>query len=156
MLVKVENLKSNAILDMIAKINGNDNNINVNMLGIKGQPSIYYYEIGHFNFDEMLPFELDFNEKYPNFNSGLSNSGVCDNPTQLFSKHPEISASENKYVVSFTKIRKESQPTVGGWRWDKWGEYIGDKEPKNEYLYDENESITEVYVYQILDVSRHV
>jgi hypothetical protein len=35
------------------------------------------------------------------------------------------------------------------WRWHKWGEYIGTKNPQHEYLYDEDESIQEVFCYHI-------
>ena len=59
--------------------------------------------------------------------------------------------SENPIVISVTEMRKDEQPEDGGWRWHKWGEYIGKQEPKCEYLYDEP-NIDSVYVFHIYAV----
>ncbi|KYC77058.1 hypothetical protein B4092_4795 [Bacillus licheniformis] len=50
-----------------------------------------------------------------------------------------------------TKVRKKNQPRKYGWRWHKWGEYIGNHTPDHEYLYDEKE-IEEIFVYQIIRI----
>jgi hypothetical protein len=47
-------------------------------------------------------------------------------------------------------VIKANQSHEGGWRWHKWGEYIGKYEPQYEYLYDEPE-IEKVYVYHIYE-----
>jgi hypothetical protein len=49
------------------------------------------------------------------------------------------------------KISKKDQPYVGGWRWHKWGKYIGDQNPMCEYIADEPE-IDFVYVYNLYKV----
>lgn len=81
--------------------------------------------------------------------------GVCDDWRQIFSKmadrmRPYIDSPE-PFVVFVSKIAKKSQPEEGGWRWEKWGEYIGDKQPQYEYLYDEPE-IDEVFVFEVYHV----
>lgn len=50
--------------------------------------------------------------------------------------------------VFFTPMVRAEQSPEGGWRWHKWGEYIGDHTPTAEYLYDEPE-IERVYVVSI-------
>lgn len=73
--------------------------------------------------------------------------GVCDSPEQFMEKiGKHLEASSDKYVVCFVKIRKDEQSPSGGWRWHKWGEYIGKQEPQCEYIYDEP-VIEEVYTY---------
>jgi hypothetical protein len=73
--------------------------------------------------------------------------GVCDYPQQVIEKY-NLSERPEKFFVSFVKITKESQPAVGGWRWHKWGEYIGNKNPQCEYIHDEPD-IDEVYTFSI-------
>ena len=56
-----------------------------------------------------------------------------------------LSASERKYALFFTKIHQE--PGEGGWRWHKWGPYIGKHDIQCEYLADEDLSdIDQKYV----------
>jgi len=54
--------------------------------------------------------EEDFRWKY----------GVCDSPEQLASKYPKYDG-----IVWMTVVRREEQCEQGGWRWRKWGEYVG-------------------------------
>ena len=81
--------------------------------------------------------------------------GVCDNAEQVKQKYSKwLNDPELKFCVSFTKITKSEEPESGGWRWHKWGSYIGDKNPQCEYIYDEDDDIQEVYcyhIYQLLD-----
>lgn len=85
--------------------------------------------------DYSKPVDIDYHytEIIPEF-------GVADNIEQIkehFRKaiiHPT-----NKIVISITEIRKDEQPSEGGWRWHKWGEYIGSKTPTREHIYDEPE-----------------
>tara|TARA_Y100000310_G_C20444902_1_gene697881 strand:+ start:93 stop:428 length:336 start_codon:yes stop_codon:yes gene_type:complete len=74
--------------------------------------------------------------------------GVCDSIDQVFDRHPDIQESAQRFVVALTLERKEEQPSDGGWRWHKWGEYIGTQEPQFEYLFDEPE-IEQVYTYGV-------
>lgn len=74
--------------------------------------------------------------------------GVCDNYEQVLEKYPFIGLTENKYVLVLSPIFKKHQSPDGGWRWHKWGEYIGTHDIKHEYLYDE-EGIEHVFVYHL-------
>lgn len=77
--------------------------------------------------------------------------GVCDNWEQITERWPEILTSERRFVIGMTEIRRADQPERGGWRWHKWGEYVGTHEPQHEYLADE-EGIESVWVFQIIEV----
>lgn len=77
--------------------------------------------------------------------------GVCDEPEQVFEKWPHLATSEKKFFVTFWPHSREQQPSQGGWRWHKWGEYIGVREPQYEYLYDEPE-IELVYSFHIYEI----
>ena len=80
--------------------------------------------------------------------------GVCDNVSQILAKWPHLMHSSQRHFITLTPIRKEEQPEFGGWRWHKWGPYIGDHEPQYEYLYDE-EGIEVVYVFRIYTLKPH-
>ncbi len=88
-------------------------------------------------------------EHYPE-NLSVGAYGVCDSIENLISKCPELVTSERVFVVQLTPVVKSQQSSAGGWRWHKWGEYIGAYEPTTEYLYDEP-SIERVYCYQIFE-----
>lgn len=74
--------------------------------------------------------------------------GVCDNYEQVLKKYPFIESTDNKYVLVLSPIFKKHQPEDGGWRWHKWGEYIGTHDVQHEYLYDE-EGIDHVFVFHL-------
>lgn len=83
--------------------------------------------------------------------------GVCDNASQvmdyydaLYKEHEDY-MKEKKFVILLSPMFKEDQPESGGWRWHKWGQYIGKFKPKHEYLYDE-EGIDFVYCFKILEI----
>lgn len=77
--------------------------------------------------------------------------GVCDDYTQVVTHHADILQSADKYVVHIVCIDKKYEPETEGWRWHKWGEYIGIHEPTTEYLYNEPH-IDRVYVYSIYKI----
>lgn len=81
----------------------------------------------------------------------ISGYGVCDNFQQILDKYKFIEDCEQKYVISLTPIFKSHQPEYDGWRWHKWGEYIGIHEIKHEYLYDE-EDLDYVFVFHIYPI----
>jgi hypothetical protein len=67
--------------------------------------------------------------------------GVADNIKQIKEYYKEeIEDKNNKYVISLTPVwqEKENKGKGGGWRWHKWGKYIGKLNPKHEYLNDED------------------
>lgn len=90
---------------------------------------------------------------YPNFSevsdeNWFNSYGVCDSPEQLIANLPdEVLYGSRLFAVFLTPIRKNEQED-GGWRWHKWGPYIGTQTPTCEYLYDEP-LIEEVYVYHV-------
>ena len=86
------------------------------------------------------------NYKYSSFCS----YGVCDSYEQILEQCPEIVNSERKFVITLAEICKDDQPDEGGWRWCKWGEYIGVHEPQCEYLYDEP-VVEKVFCYHIYE-----
>lgn len=84
--------------------------------------------------------------------------GVCDNYQQIIEREEDIyhyMNSDEKFCIVMTPIRKEEQPEEDGWRWGKWGNYIGDRVSEAEYLYDEP-NVDLVYVYQIYKIEDDV
>jgi hypothetical protein len=82
--------------------------------------------------------------------------GVADTYEQILN-NPEYKEqfidAPKKYVLLFGLIYKSDQPEHGGWRWHKWGHYIGEKTITTEYLYDEKDinSVVIFHFYEILD-----
>ena len=90
--------------------------------------------------DEYFFFDID----------DLSSYGVCDTIDQVKEKYSQwLNLPDMKFCISFTKVTKSEQGPVGGWRWHKWGPYIGSKTPQHTYLYDEDDSIQEVLIFHI-------
>jgi len=89
---------------------------------------------------------LDLNI-YDTYDEVLYGYGVCDNAQQVIDKF-ELNSLEKQYTVILTPIFKEKEPPADGWRWNKWGEYIGIQKPTAEYIYDESE-IDMVFVYSV-------
>lgn len=83
----------------------------------------------------------------------FSEYGVCDGWEQITARWPHLIADPEAYVIAMVEIRREDQSENGGWRWHKWGSYIGTQNPEHEYLYDDKH-IEVVYTYHVyrLDV----
>lgn len=123
------------------------------------------YVIHHWNFEFCVPEGALIKKTYSREESAaalaemkaetwISEYGVCDSPEQFMEALGEkLEAREKRYVVSFVQMLRKEQPADGGWRWHKWGPYIGKKEPQYEYLYDEKE-IDEVYTYHFYEVDK--
>lgn len=83
--------------------------------------------------------------------------GVADNASQVMDYYDELLSkhfdymSVKKFIILLNPIFRKSQPEYGGWRWHKWGPYIGVHDIKCEYLYDEK-GIDYVYAFKILEV----
>jgi hypothetical protein len=73
--------------------------------------------------------------------------GVCDTPQQVVDLYG-LDVLPGRFVVCFVRIRKDKEPERDGWRWHKWGPYIGTQDPQWEYLYDEP-NIEEVFTFHI-------
>jgi hypothetical protein len=128
------------------------------------------FQIDHFSFDFYLPGTSNTHrpgswDEYPEFPecpgaaefmghsiSTWSAYGVCDSVEQFFETEfgKFIESSDRSFAISFTRIAKSEEPDDGGWRWHKWGPYIGRHEPQYEYLYDEK-GIEEVFVYHVFE-----
>ena len=109
------------------------------------------YQISHFGGTNFLAGY----EHYPDFEeeefNGLACYGVCDEMDQLIEKFPALETSERKFVITFKQVVRDAEPKMGGWRWHKWGPYIGDQNPQCEYLADEPE-IRHIFVYHIYEL----
>lgn len=83
-------------------------------------------------------------------------SGVCDNIDQILKTHHDIIIDTNKkYAIVTHKIYQHDQPSKMGWRWKKFGPYIGEHDIGTEYLYNEDLSdINQDYIiiFRILEV----
>lgn len=93
----------------------------------------YYQRTGKFDFVETLP---DY--------------GVADTYQQVVEKYPQLVESDRKYLLWFVTLLKEHE-TPGGWRWEKWGEYIGTQNSEAEYLHDEPE-IEQIILWHVCEV----
>lgn len=91
-------------------------------------------------FEELKKLSWDDRYKiFPNFEKGTY--GVADNIEQIKEYYKEEAEDkENKYAISVTPVwqERENKGKGGGWRWHKWGEYIGKLNPQCEYLDDED------------------
>jgi hypothetical protein len=79
--------------------------------------------------------------------------GVADNLEQivdLYNKNEEGWFYGN-HVILCCKVTKDPDSPCSGWRWHKWGPYIGTQNPQCEYLNDEPE-IDEVIIFSIYKV----
>lgn len=83
--------------------------------------------------------------------------GVADNASQVLDYYDILRSTysdfmhDRKFVILMTPIFRDIQPVQGGWRWHKWGQYIGKFEPEYEYLHDE-QGIDYVWVFHIYEV----
>jgi hypothetical protein len=137
-----------------------DPTINPNFLsdyfGSYKKIEIGLFEINHHNF-HLLINESDwednfvFNEMKKVYNQtnylkeankvrwySFNEYGVCDSPEQFMEKYgKELKELPEEFCVAFTRVDRCDQEERGGWRWHKWGEYVGNGEITTEYLYDE-------------------
>jgi hypothetical protein len=110
--------------------------------------------IGHFNGDEILPGKW---ERWPEL-SGFADDnrtnchGVCDDVQQLLDRCPMLmNDPDREFAITLTEVRRDEQPASGGWRWHKWGPYIGIHDPQHEYLYHEA-GIERVFCYHVYEL----
>ena len=111
------------------------------------------------NTDEYTLKEITNYKKVLNVNSPIywCEYGVADNASQVLDYYERLLAeygdymNGRKFVVTMTPVFREDQPENGGWRWHKWGAYIGNFVQQHEYLYYE-EGIDYVWVFTILEV----
>ena len=102
------------------------------------------YQISHHGSTDFLPEY----EHYPKLSVGPY--GVCDSLEQIKQQCHELADPDRRFVITLTEVRKADQPPDYGWRWHKWGEYIGDHEITQEYLADEKD-IERVFCFHIYE-----
>jgi len=113
-------------------------------------PGIYIAGLNAGNFIKYMV--IDEYDSFSDGNDCRDNYGVCDNHEQILKEYPELQeCTDRNFVVLMTPIVKAEEPEKEGWRWHKWGDYIGDYEPQCEYIHDEP-LIEKVYVYHIYEV----
>ena len=112
----------------------------------------------HMSTDYILEEITDY-KKAKNFNSPLYwyDYGVSDNASQVLDYYEHLLTQDSdymngrKFIITMTPVFRDNQPEDGGWRWHKWGQYIGEFEPQCEYLYDE-QGIDYVWIFKILEI----
>jgi hypothetical protein len=116
------------------------------MLELVGGPDIMPKRFGkglylftHWAIDMLTPVKRDYSSEI---------YGVCDTPEQAVQR--AVPANDSPMFVAFVRIIRANEPASGGWRWHKWGPYIGDQKPEHEYLYDDRH-IDEIYTYHIYE-----
>lgn len=148
---------SNPILELIARIQSPDPDACPEQESyIRRARGIY--EIGHFSFEFLISKNGgnlsarnadEWNPYAEDLPHGLNAYGVCDSIMQFIQDFGlELESSPRELCASFTEIRKVDMPEAGGWRWHKWGPYVGRGEPTTEYLYDEP-AFDAVWVYHL-------
>ena len=93
-----------------------------------------------FNFHTELFKEFDNYKDFSRENYFMNKHGVADSIEQILEYHKDLIEDKvNTYVLSLTPVRqdKSCEGQGGGWRWHKWGKYIGKLNPQYEYLDDE-------------------
>lgn len=111
------------------------------------ETGIYQSSFG-FNFPEIeflefkglvnIPRTQSFDLFKPNYHK--SQYGVADTIEQIKDYYKdEIDDTIRKYFIACTPVFQdlENKGQGGGWRWHKWGRYIGTLDPQCEYLDDE-------------------
>jgi len=96
----------------------------------------YYYSES-----KKKPEESPLQHYSQNYKNWVKQYGVADNIEQIkeFYKK-QIKNKKEKFCIAVTPVwqNRENRGKGGGWRWHKWGEYIGKLNPQHEYLDDED------------------
>ncbi len=117
-----------------------------NFDGIFAAKGFLGFNLATFCFAERMTYEEQF--LWPElFDYKYHAYGVADNIEQIREYYADLIKSEEHKIIITAALVMKSEEEENGWRWHKWGEYIGTKEPKCEYLYDEDDSISEVFVF---------
>lgn len=119
------------------------------------QVRIGVWEVGHYGSSDFL---RGLYEQYPENLSAdpdayLGPYGVCDDVADILRVYPLLEADPvRKFVVTMKRVKRNlaNKGLGGGWRWHKWGEYIGTQTPTTEYL-DDEPLVEQVYCYHIFE-----
>lgn len=135
------------VMDSFMKIMNPEINISID------EDTGFVLEAG-FNFNHMIltTKEMQLLDEYPELSDDLFSYGVCDSPVQLKAELDKVDLSGRNLIVSMQQLNRSDESEEGGWRWHKWGPYIGTQNPQCEYLADEPE-IETVFVYHIYEIT---
>lgn len=67
---------------------------------------------------------------------------------KFLTEHPDA-----VYFIRFTPVFNHHNGTIGGWRWHKWGTYLGKHTPQREYL-DEETNIDYVLLWHLYPLKK--
>ena len=97
-------------------------------------------KLNGYNYNELKLKKGETILQYYSKNKYVEQYGVADSIEQIkkFYKK-QIKSKTEKIVIALTPVcqDKENKGKGGGWRWHKWGRYIGNLNPQCEYLDDE-------------------
>jgi len=86
--------------------------------------------------------DLTYDDRFDIFDGyEKSTYGVADNIDQIKEYYKEeVESDTDRYAISLTPVfqERENKGKGGGWRWHKWGVYIGELDRQCEYLDDED------------------
>jgi hypothetical protein len=113
------------------------------------ETGVYLFE--HVNHKYILGLaDLEFEYQYPRID--FPAYGVCDTWEQLKAALPPVIFEPGRdFVITLAVIERAKQDPEGGWRYHKWGPYIGTQNPRHEYLYDDKH-IDKVYCWWIYEL----
>lgn len=80
--------------------------------------------------------------------------GVCDHWSQVLAAGLQLLTDPRNFVILLHPVVKTEQPASGGWRWHKWGPYIGMYQKQveaHEYIAD-TPDVEVVYCYHIYHI----
>ncbi len=118
--------------------------------------SSYPFNFPEDEFEELKKLSWDDRYKiFPDYEK--ITYGVADDIEQIKEYYKEeVESPDKKYCLALTPVwqEKENKGKGGGWRWHKWGEYIGKLDSKCEYLDDEDfgEDFQYVITFTIYEV----
>jgi len=144
--LKIRSIEPNGIMAMLSQINGED--LSKGDFFEQYETGVYRHDGYKFNFDNFIDDNTSDKiiDKWVEY-------GVCDNYQQILDHNTELfSSPDKKHVIGLCTVRRKDQSEDGGWRWHKWGEYIGTQNPQCEYLYDDTH-IEKVYCYHIFEIA---
>ena len=129
------------ILAAVALMNGNDPEPKELATGV--------YERGDFGSSDFLRGSY---EEYPDLGEEHNCYGVCDGMENILETLTVLQDKDRQFVVMLTPVERDldNKGQGGGWRWHKWGPYIGKHTPTTEYL-DDEPLIEKIYCYHVYE-----
>jgi hypothetical protein len=159
--VKVDTWNGGLTLTMKAEDAGTEEDIVIDaavpygMAGVYWAGGLNHYIEDYSDYQVLNDYQRKFDslrEHMDYLNDWGSPYGVADNLDQIMTQLSRYWFEPDRlFVLELSTVKKADQPEQGGWRWHKWGEYIGDHDPQWEYLADEPD-IDEVMLFEFIEV----